>query len=194
MADWVSAVAAVIAVGISFFALFVSWSSANTAERANDIQLHVYRKELYSAFYDLYIRFRTEGQFMKHENVFEFQPFSKTSYLYVSDSLHKGIDEFYINCRKLSVTNESMNWLSGEITKYRKSGYTEEELKSTIQSFNEQREDIKQLMEVTIPLSIRVHDELKEEIRLDKAPQGIWQRIKEVYNDPFPWEDQQEPQ
>lgn len=194
MADWVSAVAAVIAVGISFFALFVSWSAANTAKQANDIQLHAYRKDLYSAFHDLYIRFRTEGRFMKFEHVFEFQPFSKTSFLYVPDSLHKGIDEFYINCRKLSEASQAMNYLGNEITKYRKQGYSDEDLRGTIKAYDERIDEIEKLMQETIPLSVRVHDELKEEIKLDKAPQGIWQKIKEVYNDPFPWDDKQEPQ
>lgn len=194
MADWVSAVMAILAFFVSLFSLFVSWSSANTAKQANDIQMHVHRKELYSAFYDLYIRFRIEGSRIKFGSVFEFQQFSKTSFLYVPDALYKAMDEFYINCRKISEANEAMNWLANYITDHRKAGFTEEELAGSIKANDERRDEIKRLMEVTVPLSIQVHNDLKEEIRLDKVPKGIWQRMKEIYDDPFPWDDKQEPQ
>lgn len=194
MADWVSAIAAVIALVISCFALFVSWSSANTAKRANDIQLHVYRKDLYNAFYDLYIRFRTEGQFINFDKVFEFQRFSKTSFLYVPEALNKDIDEFYIRCRKISEANLFLIGLTNLISEHRKAGFAEEELKGTLQAHNEKIEEIRKLLEETIPLSVKVHDELKEEVKLDKAPQGIWQKLKELYDNPFDWHDKQEPQ
>ncbi len=199
-ADWVSAigtvvaaVAAVVALGVSLFALAWAKASAEAAQRANNIQLHTYRRELFIAFQQLFINFQTSSHLITKDQVEGFYEHSRTVYLYVNDSLAKDIDEFYKKCLEISSINFSLSFISSEMQKLRTQGYIDEEFKSLREDYKEQKSRQFSLASKATMLAIPTYRALKEEIRLDKIPQTPWQRLKEYYSKPFDWGEKGEP-
>lgn len=193
-ADWVSAIAAVIAVGISLFALGASRTSAKAAQDANNLQLHIYRRELFVAFHDLYAEFELRGMFLKPSSIDGFLAASKTMHLYVSDSLARSIGKFYSYCDTLVVLEITLNNQGRDILTMKSGGYKDweiEEKENAIKEMNKQ-----QLITYALArqLSTSTYEALKDEIRLDRLPKSRWQRFKEQLNTPYDWHDQQEPE
>ncbi|WP_295460318.1 hypothetical protein [uncultured Pseudomonas sp.] len=198
-ADWVSAiatvvaaVAAVVALGVSLFALAWAKASAEAAQRANNIQLHTYRRELFIAFQQLFINFQMSNHLITKDQVIGFHEHSRTLYLYVNDSLAKDIEEFYKKCLEISNINFSLTFISSEMQKLRAQGYIDEEYKSLHEDLKEYKSKQYSLASKATMLGNPTYQALKEEIRLDKIPQTPWQRFKDLYNKRFDWGDEEE--
>lgn len=193
-ADWVSAIAAVIAVGISLFALGVSKTSARAAKDANNIQLHMYRRELFVAFHDLYTEFKMRGLLLKPNSVDGFSAASKTMHLYVSDALANAIGRFYGYCDTLVIFEISLNSQGRDLLTMKSGGYMDWEIEERENSIKKMSEDRLATYKLAWDLSTYVYEALKEEIRLDRMPKSNWQRFKEQVKKPYDWQDQQEPE
>lgn len=187
--------------GISLVSLFVSvgalvWAnvSARASERANNFQLHIYQKEIYLKYCDLWNHVQFTLYELDHVQVRAFNDYAKTSFLYFPKPFANTINDFHNLCWRQTNDAAIRIALGRTLEQYKDDPYSREQEKSTRAEVQERWDKMVATGEQLREQGRMIQSQLEETINIIHSKPNLWQKFLTLYNKPYDWDDKQEPQ
>lgn len=164
--EWIALGAAIVSSVISVISWQWAKNSAQEAKRANALQLHSYRENLYVAFYDLSKRFDFEREHIDFDHVFAFQRYSKTCFLYVTPQLAEQMRVFHKRVWKVTDKQKYQIAVRKRIEDTKSDPFADDQHRSAIAESYDLWQEIQVLVEEAIPIGRTALAALGDEIRI----------------------------
>lgn len=191
-AAWWGVVIAAVSLCVAMFALGWARETAKAARHANVLQLHDNQRKLLVAFDALHTKVFALQEAFEPVALVDFEEYSVTCYLYVSDNLSKRIMSYYEHCYEIPRNERKIALLENRLKRY--TAETHEQFDEMCHELTGVRKDSDKFIINLISDGKKIVVDLRKEIKIEPPALGFWETVVHEYNKPFDWGDEKEPE